>query len=104
MSEKRIFERSQWIEPPVLFPIGGRWVVAVGKIRDSSGVEKVRIAKGQIKGITKRTSRGLECLPEDPLDPVKLQNKINIKTLHELEFIYTEVKKLLEPVKISEEV
>ena len=101
---EKTFERSQWLNPPTLFPIGGRWVVAVGKIRDSSGVEKIRIAKGQIKGITKRTSKGIECHPEDPLDPVKLQNKINIKTLHELEFIYIEAKKLLEPVKISEEV
>jgi hypothetical protein len=93
--EKKMFGRSEWTAPPVLFGIGGKWALAVGRIRDAAGTEKVRIAKGQIKGYTKRENGILKCYPNDPMDPIRQQNKLNLKSLQELEFIYKEAKKLL---------
>jgi len=87
-----------WKEPPDLIPIGGRWVYAVGIIQDKrTGSLRVRVAKGKIKGYTKRNDRGeLEVHAKNPNDPITQPNRLNIKNLKEWETINPFVKKWLE--------
>jgi hypothetical protein len=88
---------SDWVEPPDLITIGGQWVYAVGLVKDRySDSLRLRIAKGKVKGYTKRSEEGvLEAFPEDPLDPVTQPNRLNIKTGQEWQDILKVVEKWL---------
>jgi hypothetical protein len=78
-----------------LLPIGGKWVYAVGLVKEKgSGLLRLRIAKGPVKGYTKRNSEGvLEAFPTDPLDPLAQPNRLNLKTIEEWEQIAKLVQK-----------
>ncbi|MFX1474386.1 MAG: hypothetical protein ACFFCO_02765 [Promethearchaeota archaeon] len=100
MSEKEEKPReygTDWVEPPDLITIGGKWVYAVGLVKDRySDSLRLRIAKGKVKGYTKRSEEGvLEAFPEDPLDPVTQPNRLNIKTVQEWQDILKVVEKWL---------
>ena len=94
-----------WKENPDLIPIGGRWVYAIGIVQDKrTGNLRVRIAKGRIKGYTKRNERGeLEVHPQNPNDPITQPNRLNIKTLKEWETLNPYVKKWLEQLRKENE-
>jgi hypothetical protein len=88
---------ATWSEPPDLLPIGGKWIYAVGLVKErGSGMLRLRIAKGPVKGYTKRNPKGvLEAFPNDPLDPLAQPNRLNLKTVEEWEQITKLVKKWL---------
>jgi len=88
---------ATWSEPPDLLPIGGKWVYAVGLVKEKgSDVLRLRIAKGPVKGYTKRNPKGvLEAFPDNPLDPLTQPNRLNLKTVEEWEQIAKLVKKWL---------
>jgi hypothetical protein len=88
---------SDWVEPPDLITIGGQWVYAVGLVKDRySDSLRLRIAKGKVKGYTKRSPEGvLEAFPDDPLDPMTQPNRLNIKTGEEWQGILKVVDKWL---------
>ena len=57
----------------------------------------MRVAKGKIKGYTKRNDRGeLEGHPKDSNDPITQPNRLNFKNLKEWETLNPYVKKWLE--------
>ena len=100
MSEKEEKPRefgSDWVEPPDLITIGGQWVYAVGLVKDRySESLRLRIAKGKVKGYTKRSAEGvLEAFPEDPMDPITQPNRLNIKTVQEWKDIIKVIEKWL---------
>lgn len=88
---------ATWYEPPDLLPIGGKWVYAVGLVKEKgSDMLRLRIAKGPVKGYTKRNPKGvLEVFPNDPLDPIAQPNRLNLKTVEEWEQILRLVNKWL---------
>jgi hypothetical protein len=88
---------ATWYEPPDLLPIGGKWVYAVGLVKEKgSEMLRLRIAKGPVKGYTKRNVKGaLEVFPNDPLDPIAQPNRLNLKTVEEWEQIVQLAKKWL---------
>jgi hypothetical protein len=88
---------TSWKEPPDLIPIGGQWLYAVGIIQDkNTSVRRVRVAKGKIKGYTKREENGeLKAYPKDASDPISQPNRINIKSIDEWNKIDRVVKKWL---------
>ena len=90
-----------WKETPDLIPIGGQWIYAVGIVQDkTTGTLRVRVAKGKIKGFTRRNEKGeLEVHPKDPMDPITQPNRLNIKTLKEWETINQHVKKWLKALQ-----
>jgi hypothetical protein len=96
---------SSWKEPPDLIPIGGQWLYAVGIVLDKQTESiRVRIAKGKIKGYTKRNARGdLEAHPKDAIDPISQPNRLNIKTLKEWNKIDELVKKWLAKIPEKKE-
>lgn len=84
-----------WLEKPDLIPIGGRWAYAVGLVKDKrTGAIRVRVAKGKVKGYTRRNEKGeLEIHPENPADPLTQPNRLNIKDFKEWEELTPYVKK-----------
>jgi len=98
--EKREEFGSEWCEPPDLLPIGGKWVYAVGLVRErGSDVLRLRIAKGKVKGYTKRNPQGmLEAFPDNPLDPLTQPNRLNIKTAEEWRQLAKLVEKWLHKI------
>ena len=100
MNEKLEDEKkfgNVWKEPPDLIPIGGQWLYAVGIVQDKQTENiRVRIAKGKIKGYTKRNEQGeLEAHPKDAIDPITQPNRLNVKNLKEWNDIDKHVKKWL---------
>jgi len=73
------------IEEPKLIPLGGQWAYSVSIVVDERGEKAVRIAKGQIKGGYYRDKETGQMVlkPNDPMNPISLVNKINIKKLSE---------------------
>jgi hypothetical protein len=94
---------ATWSEPPDLLPIGGKWVYAVGLVKErGSGILRLRIAKGPVKGYTKRNPKGvLEAFPNDPLDPLAQPNRLNLKTVEEWEQVVMLVKKWLSKLPVT---
>lgn len=94
---------TEWVEPPNLVPIGGQWLYAVGIVKDRfSDSFRLRIAKGKIKGFMKRTPKGvLEAFPDNPLDPVSQESRVNIKTAEEWQGILKAAEKWLSKISKS---
>lgn len=85
------------IETPELLPLGGQWAYSVALVRDERNDKAVRIAKGKIKGNFWRdkTTNEMVLKPDDPMDPISLVNKINIKRLSEWDKLQSPVLKRL---------
>jgi len=96
MSDERKYG-AVWKQPPDLIPIGGQWVYAVGIVQDKrTGNLRVRVAKGKVKGYTRRNDKGeLEVHPKNPSDPITQPTRLNVKNLKEWETIDRLVKKWL---------
>jgi hypothetical protein len=73
------------VDQPDLISLGGKWLYAVSVVSDEQGGKAVRIAKGQILGNWRKNkeTHEMEYFPNDPMNPISLSNKINIKTLDE---------------------
>lgn len=73
------------LEKPELIPLGGKWAYSVALVRDWNNNTCVRIAKGQIRGNFYRDKESGEMVltPDDPMNPISLVNKINIKRFSE---------------------
>lgn len=86
-----------WRQPPDLIPLGGQWAYAIGIVQDKrTGNLRVRVAKGKVKGYTRRNEKGeLEVHPKDPNDPVTQPTRLNVKDLREWEIVDRLVKKWL---------
>jgi hypothetical protein len=81
------------VDKPDLISLGGKWLYAVSVVSDEQGGKAVRIAKGQILGNWRRNkdTREMEYFPNDPMNPITLPSKINIKTLDEWNRLQTPV-------------
>jgi hypothetical protein len=81
---KEKFAREN-VDQPELIEIGGKWLYAVSVVTSEQGGKAVRIAKGPIKGNWRRNKAtgDMEYYPDDPMNPIALVNKVNIKTLDE---------------------
>ncbi len=86
------FHRKENLEAPELIALGGQWAYSVALMADDSG-KSVRIAKGKIRGNYYRDHATGEMVlqPDDPMNPISLVNKINIKRLSEWEKLQTPV-------------
>jgi hypothetical protein len=70
---------SRW-EGYDLIKLGGFWAIAVGIVTDSTGIRKVRIAKGKVKGkVYRDEQRQIQYELDDPEDPITQVNRINVK-------------------------
>jgi hypothetical protein len=94
--------KKENIENPELIALGGEWAYSVA-ITDDGTSKSVRIAKGKIKGEFYRNHSTGEMVlnPEDPMNPISLVNKINIKRLSEWEKLQVPVLTRLKAIEES---
>jgi len=94
-----------WLEKPDLIPIGGLWIYAIGLVQDRrTKTVRVRVAKGKVKGYTRRNEKGeLEIYPENLNDPITQPNRLNIKDFKEWESLTPYVKKWAAKLKALSE-
>lgn len=91
MAEKKLFG-SEW-EDYDLIKLGGFWAIAVGHVIDNTGIKKVRIAKGKVKGKVFKDEKGnIQYELDNKSDPITQVNRLNIKTAEE----WQEIKKLVD--------
>lgn len=91
MVEIRKFE-SNW-EAYDLIKLGGFWAICIGMVVDSTGIRKLRIAKGKIKGkVFKNEKKEIQYELDDKNDPITQVNRLNIKSVEE----WQEIKKLVD--------
>jgi hypothetical protein len=89
------------VDVPDLLPLGGKWAYAVSIITDLSGEKEVRIAKGTIIGgfYRDRQTHEMVLKPDDPMRPIKQQNKINIKRVSDWTRLQAPVIKRLQALE-----
>ena len=91
MAEYKKFE-SNW-EAYDLIKLGGFWAICIGIIVDSTGIRKLRIAKGKIKGKVFRDEKGeIQYELYDKKDPISQVNRVNITDVEDWE----QIKKLVD--------
>lgn len=73
------------IEAPVLIPLGGEWAFSVSFVENKYGGRQVRVGKGKIIGGYYRDRKTNEMIlrPDDPMKPITLPNKLNVKRLED---------------------
>jgi len=91
------------VEQPELIPLGGKWAYAVSIVTDASEEKSVRIAKGTIVGgfYRDKQTQKMVLKPDDPMRPIKMQNKINIKRLSDWSSLQAPVIKRLQAIEAS---
>lgn len=92
---------SQW-EDYDLIKLGGFWCVAVGIVRDNTGIRKLRISKGKVKGKVFKDEKGeIQYELYDKKDPISQVNRLNIKSVEEWSKIKIFVEKWMIKLKKS---
>ena len=76
---------QQNVETPVLIPLGGEWAFSVSIVQNKYGNRQVRIGKGKIVGgyYRDRKTNQMVLRPDDPLNPISLPNKLNVKSVED---------------------
>jgi hypothetical protein len=83
---------SEW-ENYDLIKLGGFWAIAIGTLVDNTGIRKIRIAKGKVKGKVFKDEEGkIQYELNDKKDPIAQVNRLNIKSIEE----WQEIKKLVD--------
>jgi hypothetical protein len=76
------------------------WAIVVGIVVDSTGIRKLRIAKGKIKGKVFRDEKGeIQYELYDKKDPISQVNRVNITDVEDWEKIKKLVDKWITKLK-----
>lgn len=91
MPEYKRFE-SSW-EAYDLIKLGGFWAICIGIVVDSTGIRKLRIAKGKVEGKVFKDEKGnIQYELDDKNDPITQVNRFNINRKSD----WMQIKKLVE--------
>jgi len=83
---------SEW-ENYDLIKLGGFWAIAIGTLVDNTGIRKIRVSKGKVKGKVFKDEEGkIQYELYDKKDPITQVNRLNIKSVEE----WQEIKKLVD--------